>query len=95
MPYPGIIPKGGAIMSDTRVIQSLKRIEGQVKGLQKMVADERPCEEILVQIMAAKAALDRVTRDLADTHLDACFANTPPDELKDKVSRTIQMLCKM
>ncbi|MEB3299301.1 MAG: metal-sensitive transcriptional regulator [Candidatus Sericytochromatia bacterium] len=82
-------------MSENKVIQSLRRIEGQVKGLQKMVAEERPCEEILVQIMAAKAALDRVTRDLADSHLDLCFSNTPPDELRDKVAKTIQMLCKM
>jgi DNA-binding FrmR family transcriptional regulator len=38
-----------------------------------MVAEERPCDDVLTQIMAVKAALDRVTSDLVQTNLATCF----------------------
>lgn len=81
-------------MSDTKALQSLRRIEGQIKGLQKMIVEGRECDEILMQIMAAKAALDRVTSDLVESHMEACFLETPPDELKARMTKTIHLLCK-
>lgn len=80
-------------MSD-RILQNLRRIEGQIKGLQRMVADERPCDEILTQIMAAKAALDRVTSDLVETQMERCFDELSPEDVKAKLAKTIHLLCK-
>ncbi len=80
---------------DTAVLQNLRRIEGQVKGLQKMVVEGRECDEILTQIMAAKAALDRVTRDLVEQHMASCFEDLSPDEVKSRITRTIRLLCRM
>jgi DNA-binding FrmR family transcriptional regulator len=82
-------------MSDEKIIQNLRRIEGQVKGIQRMVTEERQCDEILTQIMAIKAALDRVTTDLVQTNLATCFDNYSPDEVKEKMAKTIGLLCKM
>lgn len=81
-------------MSDEAVLRNLRRIEGQVKGIQRMVTERRQCDEILMQIMAAKAALDRVTLDLVEDHMESCFLETPPDQLRDKMAKTIALLCK-
>ena len=42
------------------LILRLKRIEGQIKGIQKMMEERRPCREVLTQIMAARSSLDQV-----------------------------------
>lgn len=82
-------------MSDDAIIQNLRRIEGQVKGIQRMIGEQRPCDDVLTQIMAIKAALDRVTKDLVHSNMSHCFEQYPPDELKEKMAKTISILCKM
>ena len=82
-------------MADEKIIQNLRRIEGQVKGIQRMVTEERQCDEILTQIMAIKAALDRVTTDLVQANMVTCFEQYSPEELKEKLSKTIGIICKM
>ncbi|MNL72064.1 Copper-sensing transcriptional repressor CsoR [compost metagenome] len=82
-------------MSDEKIIQNLRRIEGQVKGIQRMVSEERQCDEVLTQIMAVKAALDRVTTDLVQANMATCFDSYSPDEVKEKMAKTISILCKM
>lgn len=77
-----------------KILQNLRRIEGQVKGLQRMITEERQCDEILTQIMAAKAALDRVTNDLVESQMESCFNKLPPEEIKTQMAKTIQLLCK-
>ena len=82
-------------MSNDKILQNLRRIEGQVKGIQRMVTEERQCDEVLTQIMAIKAALDRVTSDLVQTNMATCFDNYSPDEVKEKMAKTLGILCKM
>lgn len=81
-------------MAKDMIVQNLRRIEGQVKGLQKMIEADRPCDEVLTQIMAAKAALDRVTNDLVSTHMDACFEGEDLPAIKSKMAKTLHLLCK-
>jgi CsoR family transcriptional regulator, copper-sensing transcriptional repressor len=52
----------------------LRRIEGQVRGLQKMVAEDRYCIDVLTQVSAAKAALDAVALLLLEDHTAHCVA---------------------
>src|SRR6201987_5235830 len=52
----------------------LRRIEGQVRGLQKMVADDRYCADIIVQIASVQEALRGVARNLMKNHLQHCAA---------------------
>jgi DNA-binding FrmR family transcriptional regulator len=51
----------------------LRRVEGQIRGLQRMLAEERACTEIAQQIAAARAALDRVAVDLISAGLEDCL----------------------
>ncbi|WP_310571520.1 metal-sensitive transcriptional regulator [Gemmatimonas sp.] len=58
----------------TRNLKRLRRIEGQIRGLQKMVEDERYCADILTQISSAHEALRAVGRELMRNHLKHCAA---------------------
>ena len=53
----------------------LRRIEGQVRGLQKMVDDDRYCIDVLTQISSATRALEGVALSLLDDHLRHCVAD--------------------
>ena len=57
-----------------RNIKRLRRIEGQVRGLQKMVEDDRYCAEVLTQISSVHEALRAVGRELMRNHLKHCAA---------------------
>src|SRR5258708_19486032 len=56
----------------TANLNRLKRIEGQVRGLQKMVEDDRYCADILVQVASVQEALRGVGRNLMKNHLQHC-----------------------
>ena len=61
---------------DRAAIQKrLRRIEGQVRGLQKMVEDDRYCIDVLEQVSAATRALQSVALELLDDHLAHCVAD--------------------
>jgi DNA-binding FrmR family transcriptional regulator len=55
-----------------KVQKSLSRVEGQVRGIAKMVAEDRYCIDIVTQIEAARAALGRIEADLLRQHLGHC-----------------------
>ncbi len=58
--------------SRERNLKRLRRIEGQVRGLQRMVEEDRYCPEILMQISSVHEALRSVARELARDHLRHC-----------------------
>jgi DNA-binding FrmR family transcriptional regulator len=70
----------------------LKRVEGQVRGLQRMVEEQRDCEAILTQLMAARAALDRVGLLIADDFVERCFTDSVGDVARGRVSRVLTLV---
>lgn len=52
------------MMQKTEVIHSLRRVEGQLRGIQKMISENRPCDEVLAQLVAAHAAIGRIGTDV-------------------------------
>lgn len=62
----------------TRILNRLKRLEGQVRGLQAMVESGKDCEAIMTQVMAAKSALNRVGLHIIGRSMKTCM--TVPDE---------------
>jgi CsoR family transcriptional regulator, copper-sensing transcriptional repressor len=62
----------------------LRRIAGQVGGIQKMVDEERPCLDIVVQVNAARAALARVSRLLLQEHLESSVAQIVGKDSRDR-----------
>jgi DNA-binding FrmR family transcriptional regulator len=57
-------------------LRRLRKVEGQIRGLQKMIAEGRECEDVLRQIAAASNALRRVGVNLAVTGLEHCIIDT-------------------
>jgi CsoR family transcriptional regulator, copper-sensing transcriptional repressor len=58
-----------------QALSRLRRIEGQIRGIQKMVEDERYCVDILTQISAVVAALHGVEDQVMENHLNTCVAD--------------------
>jgi DNA-binding FrmR family transcriptional regulator len=61
----------------------LRRVEGQIRGIEKMVEDDRYCIDILTQISAAQAALDKVALGLVEDHAAHCVVGGP-EALKEE-----------
>jgi DNA-binding FrmR family transcriptional regulator len=76
-------PRGYSATKD-QLQARLRRIEGQVRGVQGMVADERYCIDVLTQIAAIQAALDKVALGLLDDHARHCVVGADGDEQVDR-----------
>jgi DNA-binding FrmR family transcriptional regulator len=63
-----------------QLIKRLRRIEGQVRGIAKMVDDDRYCIDILQQISAIKAAIDKVALGVLEDHVRHCMIAGAADE---------------
>jgi DNA-binding FrmR family transcriptional regulator len=65
----------GYVQDKDALINRLHRIEGQVRGIERMVSEERYCIDILTQISAATTALDTLALKLLEGHVNSCVAN--------------------
>jgi CsoR family transcriptional regulator, copper-sensing transcriptional repressor len=72
-----------------QLLKRLRRIEGQTRGLQKMVEEDRWCPDILQQIAAARAALDKVALGLASGHVQHCMAMSDDPKRRDEMTEEL------
>jgi DNA-binding FrmR family transcriptional regulator len=81
---------------DPKLIGRLNRIEGQVRGISRMVADGRYCIDILTQLQAVRAALAKVESAILQEHFGKCIegaiASGDAVEQRTKVNELIQLL---
>jgi CsoR family transcriptional regulator, copper-sensing transcriptional repressor len=80
----------GYTASKDQLLKRLRRIEGQVRGVQRMVEEDRWCPDILQQIAAANAALDKVALGLASGHVQHCM--TMSDDPKRREAMTDELM---
>ncbi len=73
-------PTRGYTASKEQLLKRLRRVEGQVRGVQRMVEEGRYCIDVLTQITAAQAALDKVALGLLDDHARHCIAQAEGEE---------------
>src|SRR6187399_3261098 len=76
-------------------LKRLRRIEGQVRGLQKMVDEDRYCADILTQISSVHEALRSVARELMRNHLKHCASNairSSDEEAEAMYDELVQMM---
>lgn len=90
MPKPPTINSVSLSEEQTKIIHRLRRLEGQVRGLQKMVEETRDCTEILTQLSGARAALDAVGEMILETYLEECQAKMITGE--SHISSVIQAI---
>jgi len=75
----------------------MKRIEGQVRGIIKMVENDTYCNDILIQSAAVNAAINAFNRELLSAHIHTCVARDireGKDETVDELMTTLQKLMK-
>ena len=76
----------------------LRRVAGQVSGLERMVAEDRYCVDVLLQIAAARAALDAAGKVLLAAHVESCvaeaFESGRPRERKQKLDELLGVLAR-
>jgi CsoR family transcriptional regulator, copper-sensing transcriptional repressor len=77
-------PVRGYSASKDQLRKRLARIEGQVRGISKMVDEDRYCIDILTQISAIQAALDKVALGLLDGHAHTCVIGAEPDQQDER-----------
>src|SRR5919197_4942916 len=92
-------PTRGYTGTKDQLLKGLRRIEGQVRGVAGMVEDDRYCIDILTQISAVQAALDKVALGLMDDHARHCMRgkgeapedpNAQVDELMGAMGRLLR-----
>ncbi len=76
----------GYISDKERIRNRLRRIGGQVGGLERMVEEERYCIDVLTQISAVQAALDKVALTLLDDHARQCVIGAETAEDRDELT---------
>lgn len=93
--HPELIP--GYIDNKDAVLKRLRRVEGQVRGLQRMVEADTYCIDILTQVSAATKALEAVALGLLDDHLRHCMvhASSDPVDLDEKVTEASAAIARL
>jgi CsoR family transcriptional regulator, copper-sensing transcriptional repressor len=90
----------GYTASKDQLLDRLARIEGQVRGVAKMVDDDRYCIDVVTQINAARAALDKVALGLLDGHVRHCLVEgrggpeDPTDQADELMGAVGRMLSR-
>lgn len=84
--------KRGYAASRAELITRLARIEGQVRGVARMVEDDRDCIDVMTQISAIQAALHKVGLGLLDGHARVCIAQ---DQKADQVDEMMGAVGRM
>ncbi len=69
------------------LLARLRRIEGQIRGIHRMVSEDRMCDDVLTQLMAARSGLDQVGLLIMDQHIESCLLDGLPT---DKGLRNLQ-----
>jgi len=94
------IEDGGSMKPETRnqVETRLRRIAGQVAGIQRMVEADRYCVDVLLQVAAVRAALDQVGKLVLGTHVESCvadaFASGRPEERDRKLAELLEVFSR-
>jgi len=79
------------------ILRRLRRVEGQIRGLERMVEEDRYCIDILDQVSAATRALQAVALELLDDHLAHCVtgAQARNEDANDKLREASQAIARM
>lgn len=76
------------------ILKRLAKIEGQVRGLSRMVGQERPCEEIVNQIQAVKAGISKVAIIILEKNVTECLS-VPLENDDEKLNKLKRLLVKI
>jgi DNA-binding FrmR family transcriptional regulator len=79
---------------DPKITNRLKRTEGQIRGILKMMDDDKSCQETMVQLMAVRSSLDKVMGLVVAENIRKCLANNGKVD-NDKIEEALKMISKL
>ena len=82
-------------LAESDIQLRLRRIEGQIRGVIGMLGDGKPCEDVVTQVLAARAALDRVAMEILRCSVEEAVNDQLSDEAKEAVLRAITLMGKV
>jgi DNA-binding FrmR family transcriptional regulator len=90
-------PERGYTASKDDLLRRLARVEGQVRGLSRMVEEDRHCIDVMTQVTAVQAALDKIALGLLDCHARHCMLGEGegPKEPDDQVNELMGAVGRM
>ena len=88
-------PTRGYAATKDQLHARLRRIEGQIRGIEAMVDNDRYCIDILTQISAAQAALDKVALGLLDGHAHTCVIGAEPAEQDERTDEMMAVVGRL
>lgn len=88
-------PTRGYSATKEQLTKRLRRIEGQVRGVQSMVEEDRYCIDVLTQISAIQAALDKVALGLMDQHANHCVMGAEGDKRAEKTDELMSAVGRL
>lgn len=93
MPTPS--PTRGYSATKDQLLRRLNRVEGQVRGVKGMVEEDRYCIDVLTQISAVQAALDKVALGLLDEHAQHCVIGAADEEQGEKTEELMAAVARL
>jgi DNA-binding FrmR family transcriptional regulator len=88
-------PVRGYTATKDQLQTRLRRIEGQVRGIERMVEEDRYCIDVLTQIAAIQAALDKVALGLLDSHAHTCVVEAEPDQRSERTAEMMAAVARL
>lgn len=82
---------------DDKVVNRLKRIEGQIKGVLRMIEEGKDCKEVVTQLSASRSAIDRTIGVIVSSNIISCIQNADennPMTQEDIVKEAVDLLVK-
>ena len=88
-------PNRGYSATKEQLQTRLARVEGQVRGIQRMVEEDRYCIDVITQISAVQAALDKVALGLMDDHARHCIIGGKEEEQTDRTAELMSAVGRL
>lgn len=81
---------------DKSILNRLKRTEGQLRGIQKMIEEEKECPDIITQLSAVRSSVDRIMGIIVAENLKSCLENPDlnKEHQEEKIQQAIQLIIK-
>jgi DNA-binding FrmR family transcriptional regulator len=90
-----VTPSRGYSASKEQLIARLRKIEGQVRGVQRMVEEDRYCIDVVTQISAIEGALEKVALGLLDGHARHCVSGADEAEREERTEELVAVFGRL
>lgn len=79
---------------DQSMVNRMKRVEGQIRGIQKMMDEEQNCKDIITQLTAVRSAIDRTIGIIVSENLVECISKSDEEDTQKLIQEAVNLLVK-